>query len=270
MKRLATTIGVLTLVGCAQWPDDGYGGVGEIRPVPESLKAEGILLATKLSHVRNYVDILASIGAQACLPGKLKILQTKLNHISRETYSGYYNDARVNLHQATLEAKVLQCQLQAVQRQTNCSMPVSSATTLDRWYLNVNYSDCATIDMSEAQMLQANEILFASGKAGLSKVAKQNLDTWVKHLQQFPDIRIEITGHTDSVGKYLDNNLLSDARAKTVADFLAHHGIDKNRLIIESHGEYKPRTQERNAHELQLNRRVILQIVAIGDDHVSL
>ena len=50
-------------------------------------------------------------------------------------------------------------------------------------------------------------------------------------LKRYPDLRVEVAGHTDSKGKPAYNQKLSERRAKVVYDYLTSHGVDASRLI---------------------------------------
>jgi len=50
-------------------------------------------------------------------------------------------------------------------------------------------------------------------------------------LQRYPDMKVEVAGHTDSTGPAAYNQTLSERRAKAVYDYLISNGISANRLI---------------------------------------
>jgi outer membrane protein OmpA-like peptidoglycan-associated protein len=59
-------------------------------------------------------------------------------------------------------------------------------------------------------------------------------------LKANPTVKIQISGHTDTRGEAADNQKLSDARAKSVVDFLVANGIEASRLSSKGYGETKP------------------------------
>ena len=59
-------------------------------------------------------------------------------------------------------------------------------------------------------------------------------------LKANPSIKIQIAGHTDTRGDATDNMKLSDARAKSVMDYLIANGIEATRLSSKGYGETKP------------------------------
>ena len=78
----------------------------------------------------------------------------------------------------------------------------------------------------------------------------------MKYLQIFPDINMEVDGHTDAIGSLSANQKLSLARAKAVVKYLTEHGIDASRLSYKGYGEQMP--VDTNATELgrAKNRRI--------------
>ncbi|SEM45024.1 Outer membrane protein OmpA [Chitinophaga rupis] len=66
------------------------------------------------------------------------------------------------------------------------------------------------------------------------------LDVLVNMLQQHPDLRIEISAHTDSKGSDALNARLSEARARNVVEYLISKGVDKERLEYKGYGATQP------------------------------
>lgn len=78
-------------------------------------------------------------------------------------------------------------------------------------------------------------------------------------LQEHPDLRIAIEGHTDSDGDEAANQELSERRAASVKDYLvANYGIAAGRLESAGYGESKPVAPNDTAEGKQQNRRVEL------------
>jgi OOP family OmpA-OmpF porin len=72
---------------------------------------------------------------------------------------------------------------------------------------------------------------------------------------------IEVAGHTDSQGNEIDNQGLSDRRAKTVYDYLVLYGVDKSRLSFRGYGESQPIADNTTADGRANNRRVELRVI---------
>jgi len=80
-------------------------------------------------------------------------------------------------------------------------------------------------------------------------------------LLQNPDIRIEVAGHTDSVGNDAYNLALSERRANTVRDYLIKKGVPADRLTAKGYGETEPVADNSTEEGRSLNRRVGLRII---------
>lgn len=74
--------------------------------------------------------------------------------------------------------------------------------------------------------------------------------------------RVEVSGHTDSVGPEEFNQRLSKQRAETVKAFLAERGVAPERISVVGYGESQPRGNNDTIEGRRLNRRV--EIRAIG------
>ena len=73
-------------------------------------------------------------------------------------------------------------------------------------------------------------IFFETDKSILTPKSYEELNNLLKILNDNPNMRIEISGHTDIVGGAAYNMRLSDARAKAVVDYLISNGIKLSRM----------------------------------------
>lgn len=97
---------------------------------------------------------------------------------------------------------------------------------------------------------------FEFDKYSFSPESYPILEHSVKVLKENPDIRILITGHTDSYGTNDYNKKLSDKRVSAVYDYLTSNGISANRISKESYGETKHVRENDTAINRAFNRRV--------------
>ncbi len=86
------------------------------------------------------------------------------------------------------------------------------------------------------------------------------LDKAVEVLKAYPDIRVQVGGHTDSVGTDGYNLGLSDRRAKVVYDYLSSNGIAADRLGPKGYGEANPIDTNETSEGRAKNRRTELVI----------
>ena len=111
-------------------------------------------------------------------------------------------------------------------------------------------------------------INFPTGKFILDENAKTIIDFQFAELAKtFANVKVRVEGNTDNVGSPASNKVLSEKRAKSVADYLkSQYGMDANRFVIVGNGSSKPVSGcEANADESckAKNRRTEFQI--IGD-----
>ena len=109
-------------------------------------------------------------------------------------------------------------------------------------------------------------ILFESGKYDLTPQAKEILDKIILVLNTNKKLMIEAGAHTDSKGNDVSNLKLSQLRAKTVQDYIAHSGIDIKRIISKGYGESKLLNNCKDAQpcselEHAQNRRIEFKIL---------
>ena len=82
------------------------------------------------------------------------------------------------------------------------------------------------------------------------------LDRAVEILKAYPDVKIELHGHTDSVGPEEYNMKLGLKRAEAVKKYLVDHGINPDNIITKSFGETKPIAPNDTKEGRRRNRRV--------------
>jgi outer membrane protein OmpA-like peptidoglycan-associated protein len=85
------------------------------------------------------------------------------------------------------------------------------------------------------------------------------LDELVPIIQSDKTTRLEIGGHTDNYGDPKFNQLVSQARAVAVAQYLLSKGVDGHRLASKGYGDSKPIASNKTKDGRQQNRRVTFQ-----------
>lgn len=105
-------------------------------------------------------------------------------------------------------------------------------------------------------VLTLGDVLFATGSAELLGGANDNLDKLVKFLNQYPERRVQVEGHTDNVGSAEYNQGLSQRRADSVKNYLIQQGIASQRLSASGMGMARPASNNDTATGRQQNRRV--------------
>ncbi|HEY6163236.1 MAG TPA: OmpA family protein [Bacteroidia bacterium] len=113
----------------------------------------------------------------------------------------------------------------------------------------------------KGETIVLKNIFFESGKSFLLPASAPELEALLKLLNENPGMKIEISGHTDNVGKEEDNLRLSEARAKAVHDYLVAKGIWSERLSFKGYGSSKPITPNDTPEDRAQNRRVEFKVV---------
>jgi len=99
-------------------------------------------------------------------------------------------------------------------------------------------------------------VTFETNSARLTADSTPVLDRVAESLKAHPDVRVEIAGYTDSTGSHAVNKSLSKARAESVRDYLAAHGVAASRMETEGRGPDNPIADNKTAAGRAKNRRV--------------
>lgn len=80
-------------------------------------------------------------------------------------------------------------------------------------------------------------------------------------LERYPEMEVEIAGHTCDLGSAAYNQRLSERRAQSVVDYIASQGIESNRLRARGYGEEQPTVPNDSEANRERNRRVEMRIL---------
>lgn len=184
-----------------------------------------------------------------------KDLMDKWVHVSiainENTLRVYLNSERVL--NAPVKGKILTFQFQTFSALGNDDMQV--------FIRNVRIAEGGADPYKQLSVdgrMIARGINFDVAKATLKAESMGALNTIVKMMQEHPELKFEIGGHTDSDGDDASNLKLSQARADAVRDRLVSMGIGATRLTSKGYGETKPLSPNTTAEGKANNRRVEL------------
>lgn len=111
------------------------------------------------------------------------------------------------------------------------------------------------------EVMQLEDVTFEFDEARLTANAQTVLDALVLPLlQRYPDMIVEVAGHTDDRGSDAYNQRLSQRRAQAVVEHLLGRGIDGNRMSAAGYGEREPLGPNDSDAQRERNRRVELRI----------
>jgi outer membrane protein OmpA-like peptidoglycan-associated protein len=102
----------------------------------------------------------------------------------------------------------------------------------------------------------SGKVLFDTGSSKLQPGAKSALDQVAEVLNEYTDYHIRIEGHTDSTGNALSNNMLSQARAESVLNYLHQKGVAFDSMTAVGIGSTRAIATNKTPEGRQLNRRV--------------
>jgi len=104
------------------------------------------------------------------------------------------------------------------------------------------------------------DVHFDFDRYSLRPEATRALDEAVKSLQDNPQLRIEVEGHTCNIGTAEYNLALGERRANAVRDYLTSRGIGADRLRTVSYGEERPKHDNAREETRRLNRRAAMVV----------
>jgi len=104
-------------------------------------------------------------------------------------------------------------------------------------------------------------ISFELNSSKLTEPSYPTLNYLVECFNTYPNLKIEIAGHTDNTGSAEDNLKLSENRAESVVDYLISSGVESNRLQAKGHGESFPISDNSTEEGRMKNRRVEFKIL---------
>jgi outer membrane protein OmpA-like peptidoglycan-associated protein len=106
-------------------------------------------------------------------------------------------------------------------------------------------------------------IQFELNSSRLQPVSLIELNKLLQLMVDNPNIKVQISGHTDNTGSEEHNRQLSLDRAKAVADYLTSKGIDAERLTWKGYGPSKPVADNSTEEGRALNRRTEFTVVGL-------
>lgn len=99
-------------------------------------------------------------------------------------------------------------------------------------------------------------VIFDFNKAVLKPESDSVLQRVLAFANKDAALKLEVQGHTDNVGGEAYNQQLSEARSKSVVDWLVAHGVAANRLSFKGFGKTRPVASNDNDEGRAKNRRV--------------
>lgn len=117
--------------------------------------------------------------------------------------------------------------------------------------------------------LLLKHIYFATDKADILPISEPELVRLYTFLDENPEVRILITGHTDSQGSDMYNQVLSEKRAASVKAEMVKRGIAADRMETNGKGESEPIDTNDTEEGRQNNRRVQVTVLSGAKDIIE-
>ncbi|GAB4414808.1 MAG: hypothetical protein OHK0039_22920 [Bacteroidia bacterium] len=139
---------------------------------------------------------------------------------------------------------------------------LSAAVPIDRLLAELTRNKALKAEERKVIKLNLKPIEFQVSQAVISTGSQDYLlAELVPILKANPEIRLYITGHTDSAGDDTYNLELSKRRADAIVEFLVQQGVDRRRLTSDGFGESKPIASNQTPEGRKLNRRVEFEVL---------
>lgn len=119
-----------------------------------------------------------------------------------------------------------------------------------------------TLKYEPPRQFTLHQLHFESGKAEIKPESYPHLDELYQMMLDMPRLVIEISGHTDNVGKPEDNLKLSQERAEAVKNYLIKKGIAPQRIVAKGYGSLKPIAANTSEAGRARNRRTEVKIIS--------
>ena len=228
----------------AQATNSANGG-GSAKVVSDYARRTVALSAEAMRDYGRKVEADAEAAKKAALvDSQMTVAQLRDAQARLET-----DKARLEADKARLEAdkaKLLadQAQLQKEKAELEGRLKNSMSSIME------------TRDSARGAVMSLPGISFETGKAALKPSAQLTLAKLAGIAQVFPNINLRVEGFTDSTGNAAANQKLSEARAKSVYDFLKAQGVADTRLAFQGLGPASPVADNATADGRAKNRRV--------------
>ena len=131
----------------------------------------------------------------------------------------------------------------------------------DTSYYSPSNLDIIMQSLENGRSFNIDNIYFDNNSSEIRSVTKEVLIEFAKYLRVNKTLVIEINGFTDDVGEIVDNQLLSENRAKAVRQLILSEGISDDRISFNGYGESYPLADNSTKKGRSKNRRTEFKII---------
>lgn len=122
-------------------------------------------------------------------------------------------------------------------------------------------SEVNQVGCAKTENINLKGVNFETGSSILTATSLPILDEAANTLKKYPDLKIEVGGHTDSSGDKTANEKLSQSRAETVMKYLVEKGAKAELLSAKGYGPNQAIADNATPEDKAQNRRVELKIL---------
>lgn len=165
--------------------------------------------------------------------------------------------------QQAAESQAQQAQQEAQQAQQSAQQSELEKTQLREQLRQQLNTIMNTRETARGLIINMSDVLFDSGKHTLKPGAREKLAKIAGIVASHPGLKLDVEGHTDSIGGDEFNQRLSEERADAVRDYLVAQNVEADSITAQGFGKAGPVASNGSASGRQLNRRV--ELVVSGD-----
>lgn len=192
------------------------------------------------------VDHFAYLAQRHAETGEARIEEARAR---QEVARAQEQRDRVLLQAREQETNAANAKLSASQAQLGASQAQLTASQAELAALQAKQTD-------RGMVVTIGDVLFDSARATLKPGADLTIDRLAAFMKEYPQARVLIEGHTDSVGSEEYNDALSERRADAVASALIRRGVSADSVRASGRGKAYPVATNETAAGRQQNRRV--------------
>lgn len=236
---------------------DGYMPDEQLFKIPKGEKFKALDLYIELKRKEQLVEIEGTVTDEKgrVLAATIEVVNNATEEVVTKTVADKSGKYRVKL-QAGKNYGIVASDEGYLFQSLNIDIPADKD--------HIDLTPIALKKIKAGSNIVLNNIFFDFDKSSLRPDSKPELARVLALLKQNPSMKIEISGHTDNKGSAAYNQKLSEARAKSVVDFLVAAGIDRNKLTYIGFGFTKPIATNETEEGRQLNRRIEFKITAVN------
>ncbi|HXN48012.1 MAG TPA: OmpA family protein [Bryobacteraceae bacterium] len=173
------------------------------------------------------------------------------------------NDARANAAASEADRLKTENDAQRAASKADLDRAATEKTELRAQLLSQFNAILQTRDTARGLIVNMSDVLFDTAKSTLRPLAREKLAKVAGIVSGHPGLRLDVEGHTDSVGGDAYNQQLSEDRGSSVRDYLTGQGMATGSVTSRGFGKTQPVASNDTAAGRQQNRRV--ELVISGD-----